>query len=186
MPVRVGSAGIAVCRMARRREYVRVSDASVHSRRAELALLAARFVLPGLGPDVNRAIRVACDLLARDLGTPATVAVAALEYGTPLRDAGPVIRDMLREQHFPAAGPDASEVEEFTTVLRAVGTGGMQTGEFFTFFMRVVPAWEQQDELQRSLVVLLNDWEQETTPEGRSAMAVAVRAVARDAVGDAS
>jgi hypothetical protein len=110
------------------REDVRVVDASVDSLRAELALLAARFVLSGVGPDVNRAIRVACDLLARDLDAPATVGVAALAYGTPLRDAGFVIRDMLREQGFPAAGPDAGEAEEFITVLRAVAAGGMETG----------------------------------------------------------
>jgi hypothetical protein len=172
--------------MAGRREDVRVVDASVDALRAELGLLAARFVLPGLGPDVNQAIRVACDLLVRDLDTPATVAVAALASGTPLRDAGPVIRDMLREQGFPAPGPDASEAEEFTTVLRAVAAGGMQTAEFYSFFMRMVPAWEQQDELQRRLVVLLDEWEGETTPDGRSATAAVLRQVAHDAVGDAS
>jgi hypothetical protein len=32
--------------------------------RAGLALLAARFVLPGLGPDVDQAIKLACELLA--------------------------------------------------------------------------------------------------------------------------
>jgi hypothetical protein len=87
-----------------RREDVQVVDASADSLRAELALLAARFGLSGVGPDVNRAIRVACDLLARELDTPATVGVAALAYGTPLRHAGPVIRDMLREQGFPRPG----------------------------------------------------------------------------------
>jgi hypothetical protein len=92
---------------------------------------------------------------------------------------------MLREQGFPAAGPDAGEAGEFITVLRAVAAGGMETGEFCTFFMRVVPAWQQQDELQRSLVVLLDDWLEATTPEGRSARAAAVRRVARDAMGDA-
>lgn len=163
-----------------------VADDSVDSLRGELALLAATFALPGLGPDVNRVIRVACNLLVRDLDTPATIAVAALAYGTALRDAGPVIRDMLHEQGFPAPAPEASEDEKFTTVLRAVAAGGMQTGEFFTFFLQVVPGWEQRDELQRRLVVLLNDWDQETTPEGRSATAAAVRKVARDAVGDAS
>jgi hypothetical protein len=172
--------------MTRRREYVRVGDASVDCLRAELALLAAGFVLPGLGPDVNRAIMAACELLAEDLDTPATVAVAALAYGTPLRDAGPVMRDMLHEQGFPAAEPGAGEAEEFTTVLRAVAAGGMQAGEFFTFFMGVVPAWGQQDELQRRLVVLLDDWVRETTPEGRSARAAHLRRVARDAVADAS
>jgi len=102
-----------------------VGDAFVDSLQAELALLAARFVLPGLGPAVDRAIRVARDLVAHDLDTPATVAEAALRYGTPLRDAGPLIREMLREQGFPTAGPRASEAEEFITLLRAVGAGGL-------------------------------------------------------------
>jgi hypothetical protein len=183
---RAGSAGIPVCRMARGREYVRVNDASADSLRGELAVLAARFVLPGLGPDVNRAITVACELLARDLDTAGTVAVAALAYGTPLRDAGPVVFDMLREQGFPAPGPGASEAEELITVLRAVAAGGLQVGEFFTFFISRVPAWEQQDELQRRLVVLLNDWGEETTPAGQLAAAAAVRRAAREAVAAAS
>jgi hypothetical protein len=62
----------------------------------------------------------------------------------------------------------------------------METGEFYAFFMRVVPAWQQQDNLQRSLVILLDDWLEATPPEGRSALAAAVRRVARDAMGDAS
>ena len=45
--------------------------------------------------------------------------------------------------------------------------------------MRRVPTWEQQDELQRRLVIL-NDWDGETTPEGMAA-AVAVREFAGEA-----
>jgi hypothetical protein len=165
---------------------VRVGEASSDFLRAELAVLAARFVLSGLGPDVNRAITVACELLAQDLDTPATVAVAALAYGTAMRDGGPLIFDMLREQGFPAAAPDASEAEELTTVLRAVAAGGLETSELYAFFMRRVPAREQQDELQRRLVVLLNDWVEAATPAGQSVAAAAVRRAARDAVADPS
>jgi hypothetical protein len=64
-------------------------------------LLAAKFVLPGLGPRVDKAIEVACDLLTLGLDTRATVDVAGLGYGTPLRDAESLIRDMLDEQHVP-------------------------------------------------------------------------------------
>jgi hypothetical protein len=67
-------------------------------------------------------------------------------------------------------------------VLRAVAAGGLQVSEFFTFFIFRVPAWEHQDALQRRLVVLLNDWDGETTPAGQSAAAAAVRRAARDAV----
>lgn len=73
--------------------------------RAGLASLAARFVLPGLGPDVDQAITLACELLACGLDTPATADVAAMRYGTPLRDAGPLLREMLDEQGCPAPGP---------------------------------------------------------------------------------
>jgi hypothetical protein len=66
-------------------------------------LEAMRFVRPDLSSDVDRAIKLACDLLVCELDTPATVDVAALRYGTPLRDAGPMIRDAARAG-LPGAG----------------------------------------------------------------------------------
>ena len=44
----------------------------------------------------NQAITLACDLLALDLDTPATTALAGLPWGATLGDSGPVIRDMVR------------------------------------------------------------------------------------------
>jgi len=149
--------------------------------RARLALLAARFVLPGLGPDVDQAIRLACDLLVRELATPATADVAALRYGTPLRDAAPLLRQMLQEQGFPAPGPDVGQAAEFRAVLRALAAGSLAVGEFHAILIDRLPAWDQQDELDRGLMALLSDWELQTTPEGRSAAAETLRAVARDA-----
>jgi hypothetical protein len=153
----------------------------VEALHAGLALLAARFVLPGLGPDVDQAIRLACDLLARELDTPATADIAALRYGTPLRDAAPLLRQMLQEQGFPAPGPDASQAAEFRAVLRALAAGSLAVGEFHAILIDHVPAWDKQDQLDRRLMALVNDWELQTTPEGRSAAAEALRAVARDA-----
>ena len=86
------------------------------------------------------------------------------------------------EQGFPAAEPGASDAGEFTTLLRAVAASGLQVGEFFSVFMKRVPAREHQDDLQRSLVVLLDDWADQATPEGRAAAAAALRTVARDAL----
>jgi hypothetical protein len=157
-----------------------VSD--VEALHAELALLAARFVLPGRGPDVDQAIRLACDLLVRELDTPATVDVAALRYGTPLRDAAPLLRQMLQEQGFSAPGPDTSRAGEFRAVLRALATGSLPADEFYLILIDRLPAWDKQDELDRRLTALLDDWELQTTPEGRSAAAEALRVVARDAV----
>ena len=154
-----------------------MSDESENERRA-LALLAARFVLPGVGPDVDAAIRLACDLVAQDRETAATVEVAGLRYGTTLRDSEPMIRQMLAEQGLPTAERDAPEPERQAVVLRAVGAGGLTVGEFFGHFMSTVPAWDDQSEQQKALVLALNDWVDATTPEERARTAEGVRAAA--------
>lgn len=51
----------ALCGLARRREYVRVGDTSADSLRRRADAAAASFVLPGSGPDVNRAVRYTAD-----------------------------------------------------------------------------------------------------------------------------
>jgi hypothetical protein len=47
----------ALCGLARRREYVWVGDASADSLHRPADAAAASFVLPGSGPDVNRAVK---------------------------------------------------------------------------------------------------------------------------------
>ena len=89
------------------------------------------------------------------------------------------------EQGFAAPGPNADEAEEFCTVLRALAHGGLEVGEFYVVLMNHLPAWEKQDELDRRLVVLLDDRERQTTLQGRSATAEVLRAVAREAVSQA-
>ena len=150
--------------------------------RAALALLAARFVLPGLGPDVDQAIKLACELLACGLDTPATADVAAMRHGTPLRDAGPLLREMLDEQGFPAPGPGESQDGEFRAVLRALAMGSLAVSEFWLILLDHLPAWDEQGELDRRLMALLENWEQQATPEARSAAAEALRATAREAI----
>jgi hypothetical protein len=150
--------------------------------RAELAGLAAQFVLPGLGPSVDRAIKMACELVVADLDTPATVDVAAISPGTPMRDAGPAVRTMLDQQGFPTAEAGASDDDVLLVLLRGVAAGGLEPGEFFNVFMQRVPPWQEQDELERSLVVLLNDWVDQTSPEGKTAALATLRRAARDAL----
>jgi hypothetical protein len=152
---------------------------------AELALLAALFVLPGRGPDVDQAIKLACELLACELDTPATAGVAAMRYGTALRDAGPLLREMLDEQGFPAPAPGDGQDREFRAVLRALAMGSLAVGEFCLIMFDHLPAWDEQDELDRRLMALLDDWEQQATPEARSAAAEALRAAAREAISKA-
>jgi hypothetical protein len=109
---------------------------------AELALLAARFVLPGRGPDVDQAITLACELLACGLDTPAA-AGAAMTYDTALRDAGPLFRELLEEQGFPAPGPGEGQDREFLAVLCALAMGGLAVGEFCLIFLDHLPARDE-------------------------------------------
>ena len=135
-------------------------------RDAELALLAARFSLPGSClPDVDRAIDLACRLLAGNLETPATTEVACLSYGTPLRDAEPVLRQMLIEHGIAVTGRGTGDADQFRAALRAFGSRAIGIGEFSAIFYRLLPAWGEQDATQHALVLLLNELDQATTRE---------------------
>ncbi len=146
--------------------------------RVQMWRLAARLVRPGLGPDPDQAIRLACDLIVRGLDTPAAVSVAALSYGTTLRDAGPLIRDMLTEQGIPLPGEDATDDERLGFMIRGFANGGLDYGEFFTAFIGAVPRWEDQDESQREIVRLINALDEETGPEARARVIASMRAAA--------
>jgi hypothetical protein len=92
---------------------------------------------------------------------------------------------MLQEQGFPAPGPDASQAEKFRAVLRALAAGSLAVGEFYIILIDHLPTGDKQTELDRRLMALIDDWELQTTAEGRSAAAEALRAVAREAVSQA-
>jgi hypothetical protein len=125
-------------------------DLAAH-REAELALLAARFSLPGIPPpDVDRAIDLACRLLAGNLETPATIEVACLSYGTPLRDAGPVLRQMLIEHGMAVDGPE-TDADQLRVALRAFGANAIGVGEFSEILYHLLPPWNEQDATQRAM-----------------------------------
>lgn len=141
-------------------------DDLVAYRDAELALLAARFSLPGPRlPDVDRAIDLACRLLAGNLETPATTEVACLSYGTPLRDAEPVLRQLLIEHGIAVTSPGTGDADEFLAALRAFGSRAIGIGEFSAIFYRLLPARSEQDATQHALILLLNELDQATTRE---------------------
>ena len=72
---------------------------------------------------------------------------------------------MLREQGVapPPTLPGADPA--YTTALWAVCCGGLTVGEFSAVFYNYLPAWDDQDEVQRRIVVLLHEWDQESDPE---------------------
>jgi hypothetical protein len=134
---------------------------------SQLHGLSARLALPGLPPPTDEAIDLALRLLIADKPTPATVEVASLSPGTAMRDARPLILQMLSEQQVPLAAEGSSEVEQWTVVLWAFGRGGLPVWEFAMHFYGHVPALGEQDETDQEIVVLLDGWERETSQERR-------------------
>ena len=162
----------------RRRPNRRLNRRYCPSRhgRVGLALIAARFVLPGPHrPDVDRAIDSACRLLAGNLETPATVEVACLGHGTPLRDAEPVLRQMLHEHGVPVTEPGASDAQRFRAAVRAFGVGAIGLGEFCAVVYQMLPPWNEQDNIQRSLNLLLLELDQATTSEDQDEIIQRIR-----------
>jgi hypothetical protein len=145
--------------------------------------VAAALDLPGLGPRVEEAVSLAVDLLVADRATPATVAVASLGAGATLRDAGDDIREMLREQGAAPPAPPQGTEAAYSTALWAVTFGGLSVGEFSGVFYNYLPAWDDQDEVQRRIVVLLSDWDMESDPDARTPIADEIRRIASAASG---
>lgn len=117
---------------------------------------------------MDRAIDLACRLLARNLETPATTEVACLSYGTPLRDAEPVLRQMLIEHGIAVSGPETGDADQFRAALRALGSSLIDIGGFSAIFYRLLPAWTEQDAAQHALILLLNELDQATTREDQN------------------
>ena len=145
--------------------------------------VAAALDLPGLGPRVEQAVALAVDLVLADRATPATVAVASLGAGATLRDSGDDIREMLREQGAAAPSPPPGGDAAYTTALWAVGYGGLSIGEFSAVFYNYLPAWDDQDDVQRKIVVLLHAWGTESDPEARRPIADQIRDIASAVTG---
>lgn len=151
-----------------------------------LAGVAAALDLPGLGPRVEEAVALALDLLLAERDTPATVAVASLGAGATLRDAGDDIREMLSEQGVaPPPQPPGTDTA-YTTALWAVAVGGLPVGEFSVEFYRYLPAWDEQSDVQRSLVALLQKWDWESNVIARRPIEDAIRETAGAGFGGGS
>lgn len=64
--------------------------------------------------------------------------VACLRYGTPLRDAEPVLRQMLRAHGLSMIEPGASDAERFRAAVHAFGADAIGLGEFSALFYQML------------------------------------------------
>jgi hypothetical protein len=149
--------------------------------RARLCRLAARIALGHRSESVTESIALACDLIGADVAPPPVVAVACLSSDDTWRDAGAAILEMLA-----SFGPEVPEVEDesaaWAVVLRAFGFCDLPLGDFFGPFLSRLPAWDEQDDLERSLNLLLDELDHAGDPQARDVVVARMRAAVRDAM----
>ena len=144
---------------------------------ARLHRLAVEFVLPD-GLRVEHAVILAEDLLVSGFEGPATIGLACLERTAIRADAEQPIRDMLAEHGIRVPVPSGEE-EEYRLLLTAFGYWGLPLHFLEGPFYLRIPAWDDQESLDRALVTLLDRRDHETSVDGRRAIEDEMRAAVR-------
>jgi hypothetical protein len=125
---------------------------------------------------------LACDLIGADVATPPVVAVACLSPDETWRDAAAPILEML-ESLGADVPQDADESTAWPIVLRAFGFCDLPLGDFFGPFLTRLPAWDEQDGLDRSLNLLLVELDHAGDPGARDVVVAQMRAAVPDTLG---
>ena len=150
--------------------------------RVRVCRLAARIALGHRSESVTESIALACDLIGANVATSPVVAVACLSPGETWREAGARILEM-----FESLEAEVPQVEDETRtwpiVLRAFGFCDLPLADFFGPFLSRLPAWDQQDGLERSLNLLLDELDHAADPQARGVVIARMRAAVRDAMG---
>lgn len=155
-----------------------VTDISGRGLKARLHRVAIGFVLPD-GLRVDEAVVLAEDLLASGFAGPATVAVASLERAATRSDAEQPIREMLAEHGIRVPVPVDSDAE-YRLLLTAFGCWNLPLHLFEGPFYLRIPAWGDQDPLDRRLVTLLDRRDHESSPDARLSIEDEMREAVRD------
>lgn len=95
-----------------------------------------------------------------------------------MSDAEPLLRLMLVEHGLDVPAPGDDE-DEYRLLLHAFGCWDLPIHYFEGPFYVHVPAWDDQDPLDRTLVLLLDQRDRETAPDARQAMEDEMRAAVR-------
>lgn len=133
------------------------------------------------GPDIERAVVLAEDLVAAGLTGNATVEVAALPRDAIRSDAEPLVRDMLAEHGIesPVAEDAAAE---YLVLLRAFGFWELPITDFYGPFLHQLPSWGGQNPLERTLIQLLDELDHFAEPAMKAEVVERMRAAVRDAL----
>lgn len=144
--------------------------------------LAVDLMFLGHGPRMEVAVVLAEDLVSAGFPGEATLEVACLRRDVTRRDAGPAVRRMLAEHGIDLPVP-VDDVAAYELLLRAFGFWDLPVADLFVPFLDRLPAWEQQDDLQRTLLMLFEELEHTTEMTRKPAVVERMRAAVRHALG---
>ncbi|NUR99798.1 MAG: hypothetical protein HOV67_31650 [Kribbellaceae bacterium] len=121
------------------------------------------------------------DLVAAGFAGEATVDVAVLRRDTARRDAESLVRNMLAECGIEVPVP-GDEDAEYRLLLRAFGFWDLPISDCGPPFLRQLRSWDQQDDLERTLIRLFGEFDHATGPTPKHEIVQRMRAVVRDAL----
>jgi hypothetical protein len=151
------------------------------SLQARSARLAAQVAIGRHAAAVAEAVALACDLVVADVVTKAVLEVAALNEKETWRDSRESVLEMLEELRYALAKID-DEAAAWPVLLRAFGFWDLPVGEFYGPFLHRLPAWDGQDPLDRSLTLLLDEFDHADAP-ARETIVARMRAAVRAWIG---
>ena len=127
------------------------------------------------------AVVLAEDLVAAGYTGEATLEVACLRRDAPRSDAEPLVQSMLAEHGIDLPVP-VDEDAAYELLLRAFGFWDLPVADLYVPFLNRVPAWEEQDELDRTLFLLFEELDHTTDTALKPAVVERMRVAVRDAL----
>ncbi len=89
---------------------------------------------------------------------------------------------MLAEHGIDVPTP-VDEEDEYNVLLRAFGFWDLPMGDFYSPFLHRLPAWEEQEDLERALLRLFDDLDHASDPADKREVEGRMRATVRDSFG---
>jgi hypothetical protein len=148
---------------------------------ARLHRLAVELMFPVGGPRTEVAVVLAEDLVATGYAGEATLEVASLRRDAIRSDAEPLVRRMLAEHGIDLPVP-VNDDAAYELLLRAFGFWDLPVADVYAPFLNRVPAWEEQDKLDRILLLLFEELDHTTNIALKPAVVERMRAAVRDAL----
>jgi hypothetical protein len=146
---------------------------------ARLHRLAIDLTLQAAGPRMDVAVVLAENLVAAGDTCDATLEVAALRRDVIRSDAEPLVLDMLAEHgiELPVPGDHAAY---YLLLLRAFGFWDLPVADLYVPFLNRIPPWEEQDDLDRKLMLLFEELDHTTSTAMKAAVVERMRAAVRN------